>query len=590
MTTQNSTSSALLTLNPTTWTLVATSLLLFLVYGFRRMLPKPIPGIPYNEDISIFGDLPAFRRASKCGSIRPWLWSISRKHNSPITQVFLIPFAKPFVIVSDYHETYDIIARRTDEFDRAWLNIDEFAPFTPEHHVAMLSSDPRYKANKELVKGLLSPGMLSTEFAPVVYEKVSDLIDLWKTKMDAAQGRPFAALDDLREVSWDLTSTLVFGFDEKRKVLQPHRDYLLSNGSSVVWTDLAGTACFARPPLPSEVQALAVMVKFLHFASIRLAKRLQIWILQRTKWRKYFQTKEKLLSKEINKSVKRLHSAGSGGSSRCKTVIDHILERETVMAEKTKSSSNFNRPSIRDEAFGFFIAGSDTVSTSMGWAVKFLTDNQIVQAKLRRQLRASYCKAYGDERQPEISEMLHTSAPYLDAFIEESLRCGKTAPNLLRQATVDTEILGYHIPKGTTVFLTVGGASITEPAIPVADEARSPSSLAHSQRLPSWDDDAIAQFNPERWLKTRDDETGTGTGEFDNVEYDCNAGPMLSFGAGPRVCFGKRLAYLEMRIMITLLVWNFTFERCAPDLSSYTERDEFTTIPIRCYVKLQRVE
>ncbi|KAG6272111.1 hypothetical protein E4U49_002952 [Claviceps purpurea] len=554
------------------------------------MLPKPFPGIPYNEDIGIFGDLPAFRRASKSGSIRPWLWSMSRKHNSPITQAFLIPFAKPFVIISDYHETYDIIARRTKEFDRAWLNIDEFSPFMPEHHVAMMSSDPRFKANRELVKGLMSPGMLSTEFAPVIYEKASHLIDLWKTKMDAAQGRPFAALDDLREVSWDLTSTLVFGFDEERKVLQPHRDHLLSKGSSVAWTDSADTACFARPQLATEVQALAVMVKFLHFASIRVAKHLQIWILKRTKWRKYFQTKEKLLSKEINKSVKRLHSAGSSDISRCKTVIDHLLEREIVMAEKTNSSPNFNRPSIRDEAFGFFIAGSDTVSTSMGWTVKFLADNQIIQAKLRRQLRDSYCKAHGEKRQPEISEMLHTSAPYLDAFIEESLRCGKTAPNLLRQATVDTEILGHHIPKGTTVFLTVGGASITEPAMPVADEARSPSSLAHSQRLPSWDDDEIAQFKPERWLKTRDDETRTGTGEFDNLEYDCNAGPMLNFGAGPRACFGKRLAYLEMRTMITLLVWNFTFERCAPDLSSFAERDEFTTVPTHCYVKLQRAE
>ncbi|KAG6303731.1 hypothetical protein E4U09_005770 [Claviceps aff. purpurea] len=437
------------------------------------------------------------------------------------------------------------MARRTKEFDRARLNIDEFSPFAPEHHVAMMSSDPRYKANRELVKGLMSPGMLSTEFAPVIYEKASHLIDLWKTKMDAAKGRPFAALDDLREVSWELTLTLVFGFDEERKILQPHRDHLLSKGSSVAWTDSADTASFARPQLATEVQALAVMVTFVHFASIRVAKHLQIWILKRTKWRKYFQTKEKLLSKEINNSVERLQSAGSSDISRCKTVIDHLLEREIVMAEKTNSSPDFNRQRIRDEAFGFFVAGSDTVSTSMGWTVKFLADNQIVQAKLRRQLQISY---------------------------------------------FDTEILGHHIPKGTTVFLMVGGASITEPAMRIANEARSPSSQAHSQRMPSWDDDEVADFRPERWLKTNGEKTGTDAGEFDNVEYDCNAGPMLSFGAGSRGCFGKRLAYLEMRIMITLLVWNFTFEKCALDLSSYVERDEFSTIPTRCYVKLKQAE
>ncbi|KAG6094705.1 hypothetical protein E4U30_003100 [Claviceps sp. LM220 group G6] len=315
---------------------------------------------------------------------------------------------------SNYYESYDIMVRRTKEFDRAPLHVAEFLPFIPDHQVAMMSSDPRLKAHKELVKGLMLPGNLSSDFAPVVHEM----------------------------------------------------------------------------------------------------------------------------------------------------------------------------------AFGTFIAGSDTVSTSMGWAVKFLADNPAAQAKLRRQLHISYRDAHDEKRQPDVSEIFHISAPYLDAFIEESLRCGKTVPTLLRQATVDTEILGYHIPKGTQIFLGIG-PSITEPAMPVSDEARSPSSRAYRQRLPSWDDDEITHFKPERWLKTRGGKTKTGAGEFDNVEYDydCNAGPILSFGAGSRACFGKRLAYLEMRIMITLLVfWNFAFEKCAPELSGYVERDEFTCVPTCCYVKLQRAE
>ncbi|KAG5994156.1 hypothetical protein E4U52_001395 [Claviceps spartinae] len=398
---------------------------------------------------------------------------------------------------SSYYESYDIIVRRTKEFDRAPLHVAEFLPFIPDHQVAMMSSDPRLKAHKELVKGLMSPGNLSSDFAPVVHEMVSHSIGLWKTKMDAAQGRPFAALQDLRELSWELTSMLVFGFDEGREVLEPYRDYLTSKGSSASWTDVANTFCFARPPLPPELHALAVTTKFMQFTTTGFAPHLQVWILKRTKWRKDFQRKDRLLSNEIHKTVEKLLNAGSG-SNRCKTMIGRILEREVVMAEKSGSRPNFHKTSIKDEAFGTFIAGSDTVSTSMGWAVKFLADNPAAQAKLRRQLHISYRDAHDEKRQPVVSEIFHISAPYLDAFIEESLRCGKTVLTLLRQAIVDTEILGYHIPKGTTVFLTVGGASITEPVIPVADEALSPSSLAHSQRLPSWDDDAIAQFNPER--------------------------------------------------------------------------------------------
>ncbi|KAG5923454.1 hypothetical protein E4U61_003355 [Claviceps capensis] len=189
-----------------------------------RKVPCPltcmvaIPGIPYNEYIGIFGDLPALLKAMKSGSVRPWLWTMPKRHNSPITQVFLSPFSKPFVILSDYYESYDVLVHRTEEFDRASLHVDEFLPFMPDHRVAMISSDPRLKANKELVKGLMSPGILSSDVVPVIYEKARHLMGLWKTKMDAAQGRPFAALEDLRELSWELTLTFTFRFDEGRGI------------------------------------------------------------------------------------------------------------------------------------------------------------------------------------------------------------------------------------------------------------------------------------------------------------------------------------------------------------------------------------
>ncbi|KAG5949809.1 hypothetical protein E4U53_005750 [Claviceps sorghi] len=589
MAAENVITPALLPLSPTTWSLLATSVILFVLYGYRKLQTKALPGIPYNQEIGIFGDLPSLLKARKAGSIRPWLLGMAKRHNSPISQVFLMPFAKPCIIISDYHESYDIMVRRTKEFDRAQLHIDGFSDFVPHHHVVMLSTDPRFKANKELVKGIMSPRILSDAFAPFIHGKAGHLIDLWRTKMDAAQGRPFSAIQDLRELAMDITMALVLGPDEGRRITQRHQEFLSSQGASAVCADSAEIACFERPPLTPEVDALAMMPKFLQFASTSFAPHLRVWILKKTKWRKYFQRKEKLLSDEINKSAKRL-STERKDSSECKTVVDHILTREIMLAEKTESSPNFNKPSIRDELFGFFIAGSDTIATTMGWTVKLLADNQTVQAKLRRQLRRSYGEAHDKQRQPSVSEILHISAPYLDAFLEESLRFAKTVPSILRQATVDTEILGHDVPKGTSIFLLAGGASLTEPAMPLASEARSPGSQGHSQRVPSWDDDDITQFKPERWLKTSGNSTGTGVGEFDNVEYDPNAGPLLSFGAGLRGCFGKRLAYLEMRIMVALLVWNFTFKKCAEHLSSDVEWDEFTCVPVHCYVKLEQAE
>ncbi|KAG6006805.1 hypothetical protein E4U21_006696 [Claviceps maximensis] len=482
------------------------------------------------------------------------------------------------------------MARRTNEFDRSRYNTIHLWHFVPEHHLGMMSSDPRFKGNKELVKGVMSPGLLSNAFAPTIYEKARNMIDLWTAKMNAAQGRPFSALQDLQELAIDIALALVLGRDEEVRITKLHLDFLASKGSSAVCADSGDIAGFARPELPQKLGAIPMIPKFKQFSATCIAPRLQVWIMKKTKWRKYLQRMEKLLSDEISMSGKRLSTAGSG-SSECKSITDYYLMREMMMAEKTGSKPNFNKQAIRDELSGYFVVGLDSVATTMSWIVKFLADNQSVQAKLRRQLRGAYNEAYGEKRQPDISEILHISASYLEAFLEESVRCTKTVTSVMRTATVDTEILGHHIPKGTLCFLIVGGASFTAPPMPIAHESRSPSIRAHRERVSNWNDDEIGHFKPERWLKTSvNSTTRTGVGEFDNLQFDPTAGPMLTFGAGPRGCFGKRLAYLELRVKIVLLVWNFTLEKCAPDLSSYGEFDELLCLPTHCYVKLGRAE
>jgi cytochrome P450 len=143
-----------------------------------------------------------------------------------------------------------------------------------------------------------------------------------------------------------------------------------------------------------------------------------------------------------------------------------------------------------------------------------------------------------DARQPTAKEISKANLPYLDAVIEEVLRIGQPTPVVAREAMVDTILLGHPVSKGTNLF------------------------------------------NPDRWLKK--DETG-------DIVYDSQAGPFLSFSLGPRGCFGRRLAYLEMRMVLTLLLWNFKFRKLEGELASYKTVEAVTVMPKFCYVGLERI-
>jgi cytochrome P450 len=181
---------------------------------------------------------------------------------------------------------------------------------------------------------------------------------------------------------------------------------------------------------------------------------------------------------------------------------------------------------------------------------------------------------------PSPEEISHTAVHYLDAVVEEILRCAGTVPILERQCTQDTTLLGHHIPKGTTVLMPTRGHTFTEPGFIVSEKLRSSSSQAAAREhgIRRWETEGMDAFSPERWL-VKDAKTG-------DMTYDSTAGPTIPFGLGIRGCFGRKLAYIELRIFITLIVWNFDLLKCSQDLSGYDAVDQLTHKPRDCFVRL----
>ncbi|KAL6872191.1 cytochrome P450 [Trichoderma novae-zelandiae] len=580
---------------PSSIPIVLGGICLFVYYLYIRHFPRPIPGsIPYNKESAqrLWGDTTEILRYQKRGNFRQFYRDHNAKLQSSISQVFMFPYPKPFVLLTDFREGQDILSKRHREFDRSKRNADIFGTIASDFHLAMQSRDPRFKGNKELVRDLMTPGFLNEVSAVHIYDIATVLVDIWALKAGQAQGHPFSAHEDLHYVALDIILAAAFGIPLEQSVTQKQYEFLQLQPPATPSTNSKDDpVAFSRTPVSKSRMSLIDVTGTVVVGYKSPFPRLHHWILRKTIWRRIFAQKEAFITNQITKGVERLTS-GNSQENRMRCAMDMMLLRELGQAKKESRTPNVNAPRIRDELFGYVATGHDTSSTTLSWITKLLADNASSQAKLRRQLHAAFAEAHAEKRQPTVAEIIEKPAPFLDAFLEECLRLTKTLPSLLRESLTDTTILGHAIPKGTSVIVyNHGPGGQLESGFGIPESVRSSTSQDSKDRVGEWKPDDIGDFRPERWLqqKTEAQHDGSDNGEFDGLEYNVYAGPFLTFGGGPRGCFGKKLAYMELRIVLAMLVWNFVFEACPAELSSYEGIDTATVVPKQCFVRLKQL-
>lgn len=153
--------------------------------------------------------------------------------------------------------------------------------------------------------------------------------------------------------------------------------------------------------------------------------------------------------------------------------------------------------------------------------------NPRVQSELRATLESKFSGSM-----PSVEEILSTSIPSLDGTCEEAVRLAGAAKAQLREAAVDTEILGFKVPKGAQIFLNL---HLNRAPFPIEEYKRSTSSQVAGEKFGDWvQTDAVrdmAAFEPRRWL-TKDEKTGRDI-------FNAHALPLLAFGGGFRGCIGE---------------------------------------------------
>ena len=117
-------------------------------------------------------------------------------------------------------------------------------------------------------------------------------------------------------------------------------------------------------------------------------------------------------------------------------------------------------------------------------------------------------------------------------------------------AKVETVVGDLLVPEGTRVFVLARPAS------------RDPDHFVEPQA-----------FRPRRWL-------GEHAGAHDVSAH-------IPFGSGPRICPGRGLALLEMKLLLSMLYRNFNVERVG-GAEGVRENFAFTMSPVGLKVRLRR--
>ncbi|KZL83079.1 cytochrome p450 [Colletotrichum incanum] len=487
---------------------VATAIAVALYALYRYLLPKPIPGIPYNPSAlrSLFGDIPAMIKNCNNSPIR-WMVSQSQRHSTPVFQLFITPFSKPSVIVSDFREAQDILMRRK-EFDRSDWSIALLGGEAPKFHIN-LKMGPEWKGHRRLLQDLMTPRFLNSVAGPNIYSSAACLVELWAVKSYVANGQPFSAAKDIYFAAFDAVIDFGFGECSPHRALTPQLELVRAMDKQAVQQarELAG----ASEPVDFAVARLHDSIESFLAAGDLVEEIGKSGFMSFAWWWKRLQPRErrhkaartKFLREQAFHAIEKLKKeADEDSETWVKSAVDLIMQRERIFARKEGRDPVYWSHVIRDELFGFVMAGHDTTSTTLCWGLKFLAECQRSQARLRQDLWAAHSKALAEKRAPTYEEISMTKIPYLDAVIEEMLRLSHTAPAIDRQCTQDTMILGHHIPAGTQVFLPNLGPSFTSPPLKINENLRHETSqlAAKEKGARLWPLEDMDVFWPERWL------------------------------------------------------------------------------------------
>ncbi|CCO30027.1 Putative cytochrome P450 CYP13A10 [Rhizoctonia solani AG-1 IB] len=196
---------------------------------------------------------------------------------------------------------------------------------------------------------------------------------------------------------------------------------------------------------------------------------------------------------------------------------------------------------VVSQIFGLVFAGSDGTSSAITTTLNLLVQHPEIQDKLRAEVQEAYHQYGQDLDYDQLS-----SLTLLDAICRESLRLFPAQPVAERTAMKDWTLTLHqpvkssdgktmitHVPvkKGTQIYIGIDAAN-------------------RDKQI--WGDDAD-EFKPSRWL-------GDLPASVKDSKMPSAYSSIMTFWGGPKACIGIKFAPLQMKLVLSRLIYKFKFE------------------------------
>ncbi|KAM1182228.1 hypothetical protein ACFX2I_000653 [Malus domestica] len=192
---------------------------------------------------------------------------------------------------------------------------------------------------------------------------------------------------------------------------------------------------------------------------------------------------------------------------------------DDMLSRFMKKKENYSDTFLQHVALNFILAGRDTSSAALSWFFWLITLNPMIEDKILREICTVLIETRGDDMASWLDEPLEFEEIdrliYLKAALCESLRLYPSVPEDSKHVVCDDVLPdGTFVPAGSSVTYSI---------------------YATGRMKSTWGDDCL-EFRPERWLSPDGKKF---------IMHDSNK--FVAFNAGPRICLGKDLAYLQMK-------------------------------------------